>query len=37
MSKLLPRLSLTTALVALFLPLVCATGLLVSALGVRRT
>ena len=37
MPKLLPRLSLTTALVALFLPLVCATGLLVSVLGVRRT
>jgi len=37
MPKVLPRLSLTTALVALFLPLVCATGLLVSALGVRRT
>lgn len=33
----LRRLSLTTALVGLFLPLVCGTGLLVSALGVRRT
>ncbi len=33
----LRRPSLTTALVALFLPLVLGTGLLVSALGVRRT
>lgn len=33
----LPRPRLTTTLVALFLPLVCGTGALVSALGVRHT
>ena len=37
MPKRFPRVGLTTALVGLFLPLVCGTGLLVSALGVRRT
>jgi len=31
------RVGLTTLLVALFVPLVCGTGLLVSSLGVRRT